>query len=250
MMMKMLDRRERRHFRQMKTTTEKPQPNLCDTSRPGTRHGLGVVMTLLLLTNITQGYKIRPSGNFSHWPAARPDLVVGPQSHPTLSSPPTTASAKSKFSMFSSSSSDMSPAKSYGMFNCMLSIHHDVTRCNNTYYQSLHHIVVRGYKRESKLYRRQFCCGFWYRERCLSDAVQRKCDRQTATKIINEKSPYGSEVDTRHTSINCMGFEQDSGLCSRATARGGRTLLTRLTGQTSVAVSVLLAVACQHFLVW
>lgn len=227
----------------------KPQhakPQFCDPPKTCSSTRTVVVAFILILANYintVQAYKIRPAGNFSHWPPARPDLVVGPQSYPTLSSPPGVAPVNSKISTFSSSSSEsLSPSKSYGMLNCMLATHHDVTRCNNTYYQSLHHIVIRGYKRESKLYRRQFCCGYWSRERCLSDAVQRKCDRTTANKIINEKSPYSSEVDTRHTSINCLGYEQDSVICSRATTRSKQTLLTGLLGQT------LMAVVCIMFL--
>lgn len=210
-----------------------PMPSMC-YHPPGPPHSIHARLISLALSTSTLIYllllvfcpvhgqnfmgKNRPASNLSHWPPGPAVLV------PHTVSPVISSSSSKLASMFSSV--NLSPSK--GLFNCMLSTHHDVTRCNNTYQASLHHIIVRGYKKESKIFRRQFCCGFWSRERCLSDAVQRKCDRATANKFTSEKSPYGTEVDTRHTGISCLGFEQDSALCSRAAGASG--LHTSLMG--------------------
>lgn len=105
----------------------------------------------------------------------------------------------------------------YGAFSCMFAIHADITRCNNSYHNALSAIIVRGYRKESNRYRRQFCCGYWARERCAADATKRKCDKDTYERFIKDPSPYSIEVDTRQSSgISCLGFEQNSAVCSSA----------------------------------
>lgn len=105
----------------------------------------------------------------------------------------------------------------YGVFNCMFAIHSDITRCNNSYHNALSAIIVRGFRKESNKYRRQFCCGFWARERCAAEASRRKCDKDTYERLIKDPSPYSGEVDTRQSSgISCLGFEQNSAVCSSA----------------------------------
>lgn len=123
----------------------------------------------------------------------------------------------------------------YGAFSCMFAIHADISRCNNSYHNALSAIIVRGYRKESNRYRRQFCCGYWARERCAAEATKRKCDKDTYERFIKDPSPYSIEVDTRQSSgISCLGFEQNSAVCSSASP---------LVSWMSISANTLLAVS-------
>lgn len=105
--------------------------------------------------------------------------------------------------------------KHNGLHNCLFAIHSDVARCNNSYHQSLSNIIMRGFLKASLKYRKQFCCGFWQRERCVTDSVRRKCTSATLELFQKAESPYANQVDTRQTpEMSCIGYEENSQICS------------------------------------
>lgn len=117
---------------------------------------------------------------------------------------------------------------SYGSINCMIAVHSDITRCNNTYQQSLSKIIVRGYRPISKVYVRQYCCGFWTRERCVVEAIQRKCDKATFEHFDKGNNLYSSVADTRRSGIDCNDYEKNSQHCSGSKSSLSGTLVVLL----------------------
>ena len=129
------------------------------------------------------------------------------------------------------------PRVSYGYVPCILAVHDDITRCNTSYYQALNSLIVRGYKKESTKYKRQFCCGFWTRERCVTDWIQRKCEKKIIEEIQKDTNHHFVYEDTRLSSgISCQNFEQYSTVCSGSKSRFSSTWF----GNSVLAVSALI----------
>lgn len=106
------------------------------------------------------------------------------------------------------------PVKVQGYLNCMIEVHEGIKRCNDTYHHSLYNVIKQGYKKDSKQYRRQFCCGSWHRERCIIDHMERVCARQTVLDLKRDKNSY--VVDLDKNKVKCDGFERSSPYCSAA----------------------------------
>ncbi len=117
---------------------------------------------------------------------------------------------------YSSSKINNNQPLAHGITNCMIILHSDIQRCNDLHQNSLSYLITRGFLKESKMYRKQYCCGHWTRERCMMDKVKNRCDRDTFEKILNDKNPFSNDVDTRNTNINCQGYERDSIHCGGA----------------------------------
>ncbi|UXI14199.1 hypothetical protein NH340_JMT00142 [Sarcoptes scabiei] len=121
----------------------------------------------------------------------------------------------------------------------MLAIFGEIAWCNQTYYQSLTHLIVKGYRKESKVYRKQFCCGHWSRERCIFNAAYRKCDLETYEKI---REDAGSLIETNRyaSAINCDEYEHNAPVCGgsypRAFAMISLSILSSLIWTISILI--------------
>ena len=126
--------------------------------------------------------------------------------------------------------------KIYGAINCMLAMHEDTARCNRSYHQALTNLIIRGYKKESEHYKRQFCCGLWSRQRCIAEYIRRKCERQTYLDLTKEKNPFAVDGQNGHHIINCDKYTERT--CS------GFPLFTHQWALLMILVSILTSLWC------
>ncbi|KAH9414225.1 hypothetical protein DERP_008420 [Dermatophagoides pteronyssinus] len=149
-----------------------------------------------------------------------------PSSYPTRSIPTryhssiTNSSSNQPYSTLSSSqsqslSSSSSTTKVHGAVDCIIAIHDEISWCNQSYYQSLTQVIIKGYRKESRVYRRQYCCGHWSLQRCIFTIMQRKCDQETYDKIRDARSmDWRNTKDYSQQQINCDDYEHNSPVCS------------------------------------
>lgn len=109
-----------------------------------------------------------------------------------------------------SSSSSESSFLAHGLIPCMIAINNDITRCNETYQKSLTNIITRGYRKESNRYKRQYCCGWTSRHRCVTESVKSKCHPQTIEQIQSDQNKYSLELELRQiSSIDCHNLTKN-----------------------------------------
>ncbi|OTF81510.1 hypothetical protein BLA29_008440 [Euroglyphus maynei] len=158
-------------------------------------------------------------------PAPKTHRLRGPSSrtaYPTRAIPPryyplSNSSISSHQPSISSTSSlqQISSTKVHGAVDCIMAIHGEISWCNQSYYQSLTQVIVKGYRKESRVYRRQYCCGHWSLQRCIFTVMQRKCDQETYDKIRDARS---MDWNANTQQINCDDYEHNSPVCSSTSA--------------------------------
>ena len=101
----------------------------------------------------------------------------------------------------------------HGLLNCVTKLNTDIYNCKRIQTTALSRLVNLGHLRESKLYRKQFCCGHWTQEKCILDTISKRCDRSSYEKLKEDKHLYSNDVDTKGSGVNCHGYEKDSLMC-------------------------------------
>lgn len=112
--------------------------------------------------------------------------------------------------------STSSSSKVHGAVDCIMAIHNEISWCNQSYHQSLTQAIIKGYRKESRVYRRQYCCGHWSLQRCIFTVMQRKCDQETYDKIRDARSMEWN-TQQQNQQINCDDYEHNSPICSSTT---------------------------------